>query len=261
MRSYKCQTEGNSHFPGPICLAKAAQEVVDLLCSKGMLSLLPTPSFYANLFRRLAALRLSCFHPRRKSFSYWTSWGSCWLASPACPGSSEWWPCLWLNWPLPPVWGHPQNLLRTHSVPSSRLLMKTWRNNTGTCTDPLATPIVTEWELAFAPLTTTPQNWAAPAEVKAFMSGKFYCPELQATPATPATSGGAESEELSNPPLKSHATLPAHVFIFYEAGRDKFLAGINQNISLGWCWRCNPGSTPPRRRFIPVNVITLDWAG
>lgn len=46
------------------------------------------------------------------------------------------------------------------------------------------------------------------------------------------TSSSAKGAELSQHPLKSHAIVAGHIhFFFYEAGRDKFLAGVNQNSS------------------------------
>lgn len=57
---------------------------------------------------------------------------------------------------------------------------------------------------------------------------------------------------------------PKPYIFFFEAGSYKFSSMINKNRWLGWWWRGtdNSGpSSPPSRRFIPVNSITWDWSG
>ncbi|KAK4806792.1 hypothetical protein QYF61_005588 [Mycteria americana] len=59
----------------------------------------------------------------------------------------------------PPTFVSPANLLRVHSAPSSRSLMK-MLNRTGPSIDPWATPLVTGIQLDFVPLIAT--LWAQP---------------------------------------------------------------------------------------------------
>lgn len=79
-----------------------------------------------------------------------TSWGSCLPISLACWGISKW---QHTDGGVSSV-----NLLRLHSVLSSRSLMKMW-NSTGCSMDVWGTPLVTGFQLDFVLLITT--VWAS----------------------------------------------------------------------------------------------------
>ena len=119
-------------------------------------------------------------------------------------------------------------------------------------------------------LSTTPQTYTpdyncsklnSSCRSENFCVWKVLLPRTEAAVAPLKQCRRCRAEPASSE-VSCYASRP-YIF-FYVSGRDKFIAGINQNSLLGWCWRGtdNPGSsTPPSRGFIPVNSITLDWSG
>lgn len=59
----------------------------------------------------------------------------------------------WLFWFLPPTWCHPQTCCKC--ILLHQIMVLVLLHGTGPSIYPLGTPVVTEGELAFAPLTTT----------------------------------------------------------------------------------------------------------